>query len=131
METQPRKNSDSKRWIQTDSAPEPADSALEPAILRISKPVFVLDLDDKTGVSNNGFIVIGKNTHEESNSYKLKAYAPPLHPKDLGDPHFKEIHNVKYAYVAGAMANGIASVKMVQEAGKYGLLGPSGRKQCH
>lgn len=123
METQPRKDSDSKRWIQTDSAPEPADSALEPAILRVSKPVFVLDLDDKTGVSNNGFIVIGKNTHEESNSYKLKAYAPPLHPKDLGDPHFKEIHNVKYAYVAGAMANGIASVQMVQEAGRSGLLG--------
>jgi trans-AT polyketide synthase, acyltransferase and oxidoreductase domains len=123
METQSLNNRGSKRWIQTDSAPEASDHALESAILRVNQPVFVLDLNDKTGVSQNGFILIGTNTYEEANSYKLKAYAPPLHPKDLGDSHFKKLHKIKYAYVAGAMANGIASVQMVQEAGRSGMLG--------
>jgi len=123
METRSQTGIGSKRWIQTDSAPEPVDSALESALLRVNQPVFVMDLDNKAGVSNNGFIVIGKNAHEDLNSYNLTAYAPPLHPKDLGDSHFKALHNIKYAYIAGAMANGISSVEMVQEAGRSGMLG--------
>jgi len=123
METQPQKNSGSGWWTPADSAPEPADQALGPAIMRVNKPVFVLDLVDKTGVSQDGFIIIGKTAHEAPNGYRLTAYAPPLHPKDLGDPHFKKIHGLQYAYIAGAMANGIASVQMVQEAGRSGMLG--------
>ncbi|GBC60733.1 2-nitropropane dioxygenase [Desulfonema ishimotonii] len=55
--------------------------------------------------------------------FPLHAYVPPIHPEDLGDPLFKETHSLKYAYVAGAMANGITSAEMVAEAGKAGMIG--------
>ncbi len=103
--------------------PELADQALGPAIMRVNKPVYVLDMDGTACVSQNGYIVIGKSAQKSSNGYKLTSYAPPLHPKDLGDSHFKKTYNLQYAYVTGAMANGIASVQMVREAGRSGMLG--------
>lgn len=51
------------------------------------------------------------------------AYAPALHPENLGDPAFKKNYGLRYAYVAGAMANGITSVRMVEEMGKAGMIG--------
>ena len=53
----------------------------------------------------------------------LLGYAPALHPRELGDPNFKKAHNLSYAYIAGAMANGISSVDMVEAAGRAGMLG--------
>lgn len=51
------------------------------------------------------------------------AYVPPLHPGQLGDPGFRRDHGLEYAYVAGAMANGITSVEMVEAVGRAGMLG--------
>ena len=42
---------------------------------------------------------------------------------DLGDTSFKTDHRIKFAYIMGAMANGISSVEMVCAAGKAGMLG--------
>jgi len=38
---------------------------------------------------------------------------PPLYPEWLGDRAFQEAHGVRFPYVAGAMANGIASADLV------------------
>lgn len=46
-----------------------------------------------------------------------------VRPKDLGDPSFKRDHRVKYAYVTGAMANGIASEAIVEEMARAGMVG--------
>lgn len=43
--------------------------------------------------------------------------------KHLGDPGFKADHRLRYAYVAGAMANGIASVELVEALARAGMLG--------
>ncbi|MFI6515404.1 PfaD family polyunsaturated fatty acid/polyketide biosynthesis protein [Spirillospora sp. NPDC050679] len=43
------------------------------------------------------------------------AVLPPLLPEDLGDRGFREDHRVAYAYVAGEMAGGIATTRMVKE----------------
>ncbi len=53
----------------------------------------------------------------------LKAYVPPLLPQNLGNNDFKKRHNLQYAYIAGAMANGISSVKMVQAMAENGMVG--------
>lgn len=50
------------------------------------------------------------------------ATAPALLPEDLGDPAFRKEHGVRYAYATGAMANGIASVELVEAGAKAGLL---------
>ncbi len=51
------------------------------------------------------------------------AWTPPLAPATLGDPAFRRDLGVDYAYVAGAMANGIASVELVEAVGRAGMLG--------
>ena len=53
----------------------------------------------------------------------LDQTALPLHPENLGDTSFRASHRLRYAYVAGAMANGIASTQLVEAMGRAGLLG--------
>ena len=48
---------------------------------------------------------------------------PLLRPEDLGDPEFRRAHGLKYAYLTGAMANGIASCDIVEEMARGGMLG--------
>jgi len=48
---------------------------------------------------------------------------PPLYPEWLGDRGFCELHRTRFPYVAGAMANGIASVDLVAEVARIGGLG--------
>jgi PfaD family protein len=47
---------------------------------------------------------------------------PALNPENLGDESFRRDHHLRYAYVAGAMANGIASTRLVGEMAKAGML---------
>lgn len=47
---------------------------------------------------------------------------PALKPENLGDEAFRRDHRLRYAYVAGAMANGIASTRLVAEMGRAGML---------
>ncbi len=44
-------------------------------------------------------------------------------PENLGDPSFRRDHGLRYAYVTGAMANGIASVEIVEAMARAGMLG--------
>lgn len=85
--------------------------------------MFVVNFNGKTAVCQDGTISIGSRKPPASDLLPLVGYAPALHPKDLGDPEFKKSHNLRYAYVVGAMANGITSVEMVQAAGRGGLIG--------
>ena len=48
---------------------------------------------------------------------------PALKPENLGDTSFRRDHRLRYAYVAGAMANGIASTRLVAEMARAGMLG--------
>jgi trans-AT polyketide synthase/acyltransferase/oxidoreductase domain-containing protein len=50
------------------------------------------------------------------------AVVPALLPERLGDPEFLRAHGVRYAYATGAMANGIASVELVEAGAKAGVL---------
>ena len=47
----------------------------------------------------------------------------PLKPEFLGDESFRRDHRLRYAYVAGAMANGIGSTRLVGEMARAGMLG--------
>lgn len=44
-------------------------------------------------------------------------------PEDLGSSAFRNLHGLRYAYVAGSMYKGIASKELVVRMGKAGLLG--------
>ncbi len=51
------------------------------------------------------------------------AFAPACRLEDLGDPTFRADHRLRYAYVAGAMANGIGSVEVVEAMSRAGMVG--------
>ncbi len=48
---------------------------------------------------------------------------PPVYPEWLGDRGFTAVHNIRFPYVVGEMARGIATPAMVVAAAKAGLLG--------
>lgn len=48
---------------------------------------------------------------------------PPCRAEDLGDITFRKDHGLRYAYVTGSMANGIASADIVESMGQAGMLG--------
>ncbi|MBC8491175.1 MAG: PfaD family polyunsaturated fatty acid/polyketide biosynthesis protein [Candidatus Marinimicrobia bacterium] len=110
-------------WTKGDAEPERGDHAVRSAILRMTQPVNLLNLDGQLAIGREGTITIGKNITQKPGVFPLYAYAPPLHPENLGDPQFKKTYNLRFAYIAGAMANGITSVEMVEKAGRAGMVG--------
>ena len=110
-------------WLPGNSEPEPGEQAIRSAILKVTQPVYLLDLNGLPAVGRGGTITIGSDAPLQSAAVPLRAYAPPLHPENLGDPQFKDKHNLRYAYIVGAMANGITSVEMVEKAGNAGWVG--------
>ena len=48
---------------------------------------------------------------------------PPLYPEWLGDRDFGEAHGVRFPYVAGEMARGIATTRMVIAMARAEMLG--------
>jgi hypothetical protein len=114
-------------WSKGDTNPEIGDNAIKAAIADVAHPVYIVNKDDRLAVAKDGTATIGdviqSMQSEKSSGFPLYAYAPPLLPENLGDSYFKKSHNLRYPYVAGAMANGITSVEMVEEAGRGGMIG--------
>src|SRR6185369_393204 len=57
---------------------------------------------------------------------EIIGWLPPLYPEWLGDRAFQETHGVRFAYVAGSMANGIASPRLVVAMARAGMLASFG-----
>ena len=111
------------RWNPDQANPEFGDAALAEALARIDRPVYVVDVDGQTGVAQSGSAVFGSTLVEEQSGHPLLAYAPPIRPTELGQAGFREAHGLRYAYVAGAMANGIGSTEIVEAMARGGMIG--------
>ncbi len=110
-------------WIKGNAAPETGAQALRAALMRVGRPAFLMSVDGVPAVAHSGKIIINDYLPVHPEGFPLHAYAPPLRPESLGSPLFKETHRIRYPYVAGAMANGITSVEMVEAVGRAGMLG--------
>ena len=110
-------------WTQGDTEPELGNHAVRSEILRVTRPVNLLNLDGQLAIGQGGAVTIGKKIPPQPEVFPLYAYVPPLPPENLGDPKFKKTYHLRYAYIAGAMANGITSVEMVENAGRAGMVG--------
>jgi PfaD family protein len=110
-------------WIQGDAEPETGENAIRNSILQVTRPVILLEINGQLAAGQGGRIIIGEGESPGAKAYPLRAYTPPLDPKNLGDPRFKQTYNLRYAYIAGAMANGITSVEMVEAMGRSGMIG--------
>ena len=110
-------------WQPSRDLPDTSEQALGRATLELTRPLFIVNYNGKMSFAQDGTITIGDKKPSGSDVLPLMGYVPALHPKNLGDPGFKKAHKLRYAYVAGAMANGITSVEMVEEAGRNGMVG--------
>ncbi len=112
------------RWINDKTGQIRDFNEIGKSLGKIAKPVYLIDINGKPCCSSKGKAVIGampdKLKHDE---YPLYAFVPALPLKNLGDHEFKRRHNLKYPYIAGAMANGISSVKMVKAMAENGMMG--------
>ena len=83
-------------------------------------------LENEAGELAASAIGAGELGAQAGDGWTYRASLPALVPSQLGDSSFCRAHGVDYAYVVGAMANGIASVELVDAASDMGALGMFG-----
>jgi PfaD family protein len=117
-------------WTGDLKKVSPQSADLHSALLDVNTPFCIVKKERQLALGHKGQIVLADCHRPESfwgknmpdNCLPVYAYAPAVDPGDLGDPQFRQTHNTKYAYIVGAMANGITSIEMVVEAGRNGFL---------
>ncbi|MDX2447601.1 MAG: PfaD family polyunsaturated fatty acid/polyketide biosynthesis protein [Desulfobacterales bacterium] len=114
-------------WIQGEDRPGIGHDAVNSALKQVEKPIYVIDAEGQIGVTRGGGVVSAglppHNPAYQEKKFPWIAFVPPLHPSSMGSPDFMRTYGLRYPYVVGAMANGITSVKMVEAAGRAGMLG--------
>ncbi len=103
-------------WEASTEAPVFLPAELPGAARRVRETMHIVrDPGGRLGLGFGG--TVGRGT------YPLVATLPPMFPEWLGDRAFVEAHGLRFPYVTGEMANGIATVRMALEAGRAGMLG--------
>ena len=87
---------------------------LEQAIGRVREPFLVVERPD------GGIEFADPETWE---SRRVVGYLPACRPENLGDASFRADYGLRFAYLSGAMANGIGSVEIAEAMGRAGMLG--------
>ncbi|HVS40219.1 MAG TPA: PfaD family polyunsaturated fatty acid/polyketide biosynthesis protein [Gemmataceae bacterium] len=78
----------------------------------VGQPVFLVEQDGQWTVEASAALRANRS-----------AFIPPCRLEDLGDATFRADHGLRFAYIAGAMANGIGSVEIVEAMSRAGMLG--------
>jgi trans-AT polyketide synthase/acyltransferase/oxidoreductase domain-containing protein len=96
-------------------------ASLPAAIAAFRSPAFIVR-DGPAGVAGVG---VGGTLQVEyaATGYPCLGVLSPLYPEWLGDRSFLEMHGLRFPYVTGAMARGIASESLVIEMARAGMLG--------
>ena len=90
------------------------------ALRRIARPIFVHD----DGITTQGCATLHADAPHDGTP--LRGYVGALPPEALGDAGFRDQLGLRFNYVAGAMAGGIASVEVVEAMSRAGMLGVFG-----
>jgi len=110
-------------WWSVNGSTEPSwdENALGEAILDINRPVTIVEKDGRYAASDGGVKILGGD-RPDSSALPIAGYVPACRLESLGDPSFCDDHGIRYAYIAGAMANGIGSADIVEDMSRAGLL---------
>lgn len=97
-----------------------------PALLRVlDQPVYILDGNGDYLASNAGQVQLG-GAAAEAAALPVLACLPPVRASHLGDPSFCRDYGIRFPYMTGAMANAIASTRLVTAITNAGMLGSFG-----
>jgi PfaD family protein len=106
-------------WQVNDTNVSFDNAAMAAQLKNFSRACYVInDSDNGVGIASEASLMIEGKTA----GHPVSAFAPALGTESLGDSNFRRVHGVKYAYYAGAMANGISSEELVIALGKAGIL---------
>jgi PfaD family protein len=110
-------------WVPGSAAPAFGAGDLLAAIASVRQPVHIVreGASGRVGVALGGEMVPA--SRPVAGALPLLATLPALYPEWLGDRSFCEAHRVRFPYVVGEMANGIATTRMVIAAARAGMLG--------
>ncbi len=108
-------------WLAGEEKPAFQSAGISLAVSRVRETAFLIRIKGagSLGVGFGGGIAQDRSTNSE---YVLAGVLPPLFPEWLGDPAFMRIHQVRFPYVVGEMATGIATASMVIAVAKAGFL---------
>lgn len=108
-------------WQPGPDPPVFSPAQITPYLHRIRDPVHVVAgaTGAERGAGIGGAIAIAS----ARTGYPLVGTLPPVYPEWLGDRGFCEAHGVRFPYVAGEMANGIATTRMVVALARAEMLG--------
>jgi PfaD family protein len=112
-------------WMpgQTPLVAEPAAMA-QLLMTRVASPIALVDAGHGSlAMGVDGVMCVGGMAPAQVQVHPMQAYVQGLHPQQLGSAGFRQRHGLRYAYVAGAMANGITSTEMVIAMAREGMLG--------
>ena len=94
-----------------------SDEAIRHALLELEKTVWAVGDPEKTGLTSAG------KACPLAEGLPVLGLVPALTIEALGDQNFCKTYGTRYAYYAGAMANGISSAEFVIALGREGLMG--------
>jgi trans-AT polyketide synthase, acyltransferase and oxidoreductase domains len=107
------------RWRPGPTAAVFDPAQLTPYLQRVRDPLHVVT-DGSHPVRGVG---VGGEITVSADGYPLIGVLPPVRPEWLGDQGFCQEHDVRFPYVAGEMANGIATTRMVSALAQARMLG--------
>ncbi|KMS68667.1 2-nitropropane dioxygenase [Streptomyces viridochromogenes] len=106
------------RW-HGEAGPGTDPAGIHQALSDLEHPCFIVRTPSGIGAVAGGQATSGPGL-------PLLAAAAPLPPRSLGSPAFLTAHGVSHAYMAGAMAGGIASADLVIALAREGFLASYG-----
>ena len=107
-------------WVGPTDGLLTTPTELARGLARVGLPVYAVDHGDTFAFAHAGSVLLGGEPQVEG--LPLLALAPACRPQNLGSAGFARDHGVRFCYVAGAMANGIGSVELVEAMGRAGML---------
>ncbi|HEX4592397.1 MAG TPA: nitronate monooxygenase, partial [Gemmataceae bacterium] len=104
-------------WVADDRRPATDPETIRSALADIRRPVVLVRTEVGMAVAESGSMTWGPG-----DGLPVLAVLPPNPPSCLGNPAFGTDHGLRFPYVTGAMANGIASADLVEAIGTAGML---------
>lgn len=111
------------KWFGSSEALHFSTVGVRRRLWDFSRTAYLIrDAQGRVGIADR----LGTDRKEDLQSHELLATLPPIDPAQLGDPSFRQDYGLRYNYMAGAMANGIASEELVIALGRAGMLASFG-----
>jgi len=111
-------------WIPDVSNSKNAIMSSEEALRKIHQPVFIINESGKLNFTSSGTAIFGDKP--DSTCSPLVGFIPNLKLQEMGDSTFCRDYSIRFPYMAGSMANGIASTHLVKAMASSDLLASFG-----